>query len=101
MKYFFLLIAFILVSSGLTGQNNITVKGFVYDKSNGEPVPFSNVYLKGTTLGSNTDLNGFFSINRVPPGDYVIMVTNLDFDTIRETISVKAGDQISKKFFTT
>ncbi len=101
MRYFFLIPVFFLVAFSLPGQNNSIIKGFVYDKSNGEPVPFSNVYLKGTTLGANTDLNGFFSINRIPPGDYVIMVTNLDFDTIRETISVKAGDQISKKFFTT
>ena len=37
-----------------------TIRGFVYNKSNGEPVAFSNVYLKGTTTGASTDLNGFF-----------------------------------------
>jgi hypothetical protein len=77
------------------------IKGFVYDKANGEPVPFSNVYFKGTTIGANTDLNGFFTITRVPAGEYKLLVTNLDFDTIKETITVKSGDILTKKFFAT
>lgn len=81
------------------GQNNGTVKGFVYDKANGEPVPFSNVFFQGTTIGASTDLNGFFNITRVPPGNYTILITNIDFDTIREKITVKSGEIISKKFF--
>jgi hypothetical protein len=80
-------------------QTTGSVKGFVYDKANGEPVPFANVYFKGTTIGANTDLNGFFNISRIPPGNYVLLVTNLDFDTIRESISVKAGEIMNKKFF--
>lgn len=88
-----------LLSLSFISQTNSVVKGFVYDKANGEPVPFSNVYFKGTTIGANTDLNGFFSITKVPPGEYTLLVTNLDFDTIRETINLKAGEILSKKFF--
>ena len=76
-----------------------TIRGFVYNKSNGEPVAFSNVYLKGTTTGASTDLNGYFSINKVNPGSYTLLVTNLEFDTISESITVKAGEIINKKFF--
>lgn len=76
-----------------------TIRGFVYNKANGEPVAFSNVYLKGTTYGSSTDLNGFFSVNKVPPGSYTLMVTNLEFDTISESITIKAGEILSKKFY--
>jgi outer membrane usher protein FimD/PapC len=81
--------------------NSATIRGFVYNKDNGEPVAFSNVYLKGTTTGASTDLNGFFSINKVNPGTYTLMVTNLEFDTISEKITVKAGEILSKKFFST
>lgn len=95
------LLALLLIGISAFSQTNSTVKGFVYDKANGEPVPFTNVYLKGTTIGGNTDLNGFFNITRIPPGQYTILVTSLDFDTISEVISVKAGDILSKKFFAT
>jgi hypothetical protein len=92
---FLLLVLFSSLLSAQTGS----VKGFVYDKANGEPIPFCNVFFKGTTIGANTDLNGFFTINRVPPGDYNILVTSLDFDTISEKISIVAGEILNKKFF--
>lgn len=80
-------------------QNTGALKGFVYDKETGEPVPFCNVFFQNTVIGANTDLNGFFSITRIPPGDYILLVTSFDYDTIRETISIKAGDALNKKFF--
>lgn len=75
------------------------MKGFVYDKANGEPVPYCNVYFKGTTIGGNSDNNGFFNINRIPPGDYVLIVSSLDFDTLKEAVSVKEGITLNKKLF--
>ncbi len=98
MKHFFSFI-FFFISYTFFSQNSGAIKGFVYDKANGEPVPFSNVFFKGTTIGASTDLNGFFTISRIPAGQYTLLVTNLDFDTIRETIAIKANDLISKKFF--
>lgn len=80
-------------------SQSATIRGFVYNKENGEPVAFSNVYLKGTTTGASSDLNGFFSINKVTPGAYTLLVTNLEFDTISEKITIKAGEILSKKFF--
>ena len=92
-------IIFLFISLSALSQNSAIVKGFVYDKANGEPVPFCNVYFKGTTIGANTDLNGFFTITKVPPGIYKLLITNLDFDTTKETITINAGDIVYKKFF--
>ena len=75
------------------------VKGFVYEKSTEEPMMFCNVYLKGTTLGASTDINGFFNITKIPDGDYVIMVTNLGYDTISENISLRNNQVVNKKFY--
>ncbi|MFO0321689.1 MAG: TonB-dependent receptor [Bacteroidota bacterium] len=75
------------------------VRGFVYNKSNGEPVAFSNVFLKGTTNGASTDMNGFFTITKVKPGNYLLQVTNLEFDTIKESITIKANEIVTKKFY--
>lgn len=98
MARIFLIISFVLTSY-LSFSQYATIRGFVYNKANGEPVAFSNVYLKGTTNGTSTDLNGFFTINKVNAGSYTLMVTNLEFDTIAEAISVKANEILSKKFF--
>ena len=99
MNRFLLFFISIFAFSIVTAQTTGTVKGFLYDKASGEPIPFSNVYFKGTTIGANTDLNGFFTISRVPPGEYVLMVTSLDFDTIQEKITLTPGAMINKKFY--
>jgi len=56
----------LLSTASIAQKGNI--RGFVYDKSNGEAVIFTNVYLKGTTYGAATDINGFYSITKVPVG---------------------------------
>lgn len=99
IKFFYSAMLTFVVS--ISFSQNATVRGFIYNKENGEPVPFSNVFLKGTTVGASSDLNGFFSVNKIKPGEYTLMVTNLEFDTIQEKITVKAGEILSKKYFVT
>ena len=93
------LLAFLLITSVLAyAQGDNSIKGFVYEKSNGEPVMFANVFLKGTTHGSTTDINGYFSITRIPDGTYTLMVTSVGYDTIAEQVSVKGNQILNKKF---
>ncbi|MCF8276826.1 MAG: TonB-dependent receptor [Flavobacteriales bacterium] len=66
------------------------VKGFVYDKENGEPVLFTNVTLKGTTLGAATDVNGYYTITNVPVGNQTLMITYLGYDTLYSAVEVQA-----------
>ncbi len=75
------------------------VRGFVYDKTSGEPVLFANVILEGTTYGSVANQDGFFSINRVPAGDYVIQCTYLGYDTTKVNITIKANQIINQKLY--
>lgn len=93
------LLAILLMTSVLSfAQVDNSVKGFVYEKSNGEPVMFANVFLQGTTLGSTTDINGYFNITRIPDGSYTLMVTSIGYDTISDNISLKGGQIINKKY---
>lgn len=99
MRSFLFFSCLLFLSFNFFSQTTGSVKGFVYDKANGEPVPFSNVFFRGSTIGANTDINGYFNINRIPPGEYTLLVVSLDFDTIQEPVSIKAGEIISKKLF--
>ncbi|MBM3936463.1 MAG: carboxypeptidase-like regulatory domain-containing protein, partial [Sphingomonadales bacterium] len=57
-----IVIAFVGLCHTATGQGSGTVRGTVLDKSSGEPILFTNVFLAGTTIGASTDVNGFFTI---------------------------------------
>jgi hypothetical protein len=81
-------------------QGTGTIRGFVYLKDSGEPMLFTNVILKGTTIGNSTDVNGYFSITKVPPGNYTLMIAStLGYDTLMEPVTVKAGEIVNRKLY--
>lgn len=96
-KLFFIFI-FSLLCGGAFSQT-ADIRGFVYFSENAEAAIYTSVYLKGTTYGSTTDLDGFFSISRVPPGSYILMVTFVGYDTINAPVTVKEGDIVTKKLY--
>ncbi len=76
-----------------------TIRGFVYDKTTGEPIIFTNVYLKGTQYGASTDVNGFYQISQIPPGDYDLTVSYLGYDTASQGVTVGPGQILNRKLF--
>ncbi len=73
------------------------VKGFVYDKATGEPAIFINVVLAGTTMGCQTDINGFFSIKKIAPGNYHVVAFALGYDSASVNIVLKSGELLNQK----
>ncbi len=102
MKFFsrtaaLLAAVFLLINSGANGQG--TVRGFVYDKATGEPMLFVNVFLKGTAYGVATDINGYFSITRIPAGEYVLMSTSVGYDTVQMPITIAGNEILNRKLY--
>jgi hypothetical protein len=78
------------------------IRGFMYDKQNGEPLIFSTVLLYSNgkmTHGTQTDVNGYFSITRIQPGNYVLMPRSLGYDSLTVPITLKAGDIKTQKLY--
>jgi hypothetical protein len=98
LKTIFLSAGLLLLSIAAYSQS-ANIRGFVYTKDNGEPALFTSVFLKGTTLGANTDINGFFSITKIPPGTYTLMATYIGYDTSSEVITVAANQIVNKKYY--
>ena len=95
----FLTVSLILLSTiGVFAQDN-SIKGFVYEESTGEPMMFTNVYLKGTTFGGATSENGFFNITRIPDGTYTLLITSVGYDTISERFTLSKGETVSRKYY--
>ena len=97
MFYRFLLSSlFILGLTASSFAQNATIRGFVYNKKNGEPVIFTNVFLVGTSMGAQTDVNGFYSITKIPAGSYTISINAIGFDPLEQQITVTAGQLLNK-----
>ncbi len=98
MKFtqFISLSIFLVITSFYFGQS-ATVRGFVYEKSNGEPIPFQKVKImtvSKTIYGAVTDLNGFFSIPKLIVGVYTLKVESSGFDSISKNVEITKVNQI-------
>lgn len=96
-KFYVAAIIMLVLLPAVTFAQNGTIRGFIYDRENGEPMMFTNVYLKGTTIGSSTDVNGYYNISKVPPGNYTLMVTTVGYDSIKIAITLKPGGIVTQK----
>jgi len=83
---------------GVIAQSG-TVRGNVYDKDTGDPIMFGNVYLEGTVLGANTNIDGFFSISNVPNGTYKLAASYLGYDSTSVEIVVRTGSIKYEKLY--
>lgn len=94
LSLLFFSFSFFRVAFSQTGE----IRGFLYEAKTGEPVIFSAVFLKGTSIGANTDVNGFFALSKIPEGSYKLMVINLLYDSIQDNVTIVANKILNKKY---
>jgi outer membrane receptor for ferrienterochelin and colicin len=85
MKRFELTIFIILTifSQEVQGQQTARglIEGRVAEAASNNPVPFANVVIYGTNMGTLTDESGNFSLKNVEPGYIKIAVTCIGYET--------------------
>ncbi len=99
MKIFFRLTIVLLTclaGAEMSGQG--TIRGFVKDSQTGQPMIFIVVGLEGTSFGTQTDENGYYTISKIPDGSYTLAISILGFTDVREKIEVSKDKVIAKNF---
>ena len=90
-----LFITFLIFGQLIIAQDKGTLKGLLTDKEvNNEPLPFANILVKGTTIGTTTDFDGNY-ILKLPAGAHKIEFSFLGYKTITKDIIIKAGQTIT------
>ena len=87
--YIVLLFSFIQ----LNAQSGI-ISGFISDSSSAEALIGANVILQETGQGMATDINGYYIIQDITPGDYVLMVSYVGFKLKKEKLNISDGQSI-------
>ena len=75
----------------------VSLSGIVSDTKEGTPLVGANVYLVGTSLGTATNEEGFYTIKGIKKGSYVVKVTYIGYKTLEDSIVLNEED-ISKDF---
>ncbi|GAB1855276.1 TonB-dependent receptor [Flavobacteriaceae bacterium MHTCC 0001] len=86
MKYFITFIISIIAFS----SNAQNILGKVI--SNGEGLPYANVYLKGIQKGAVTKDDGTFKIEHLKAGTYTVIASFTGFQTQTKTITITTND---------
>ncbi|HET6569530.1 MAG TPA: carboxypeptidase-like regulatory domain-containing protein, partial [Rhodothermales bacterium] len=74
------LLALLLPTSAALAQTG-KIAGRVTDASTGDPLPGVAVTIEGTTQGSATDLDGYYTILNVRPGTYNLQASFVGYTT--------------------
>ncbi|UQD55326.1 TonB-dependent receptor [Flavobacterium sp. K5-23] len=91
MKLRILIIA-LLISTLAFAKGQGTITGILTEKNlNNEGLPSANVLIKGTTISTNTDVNGKYSLT-VAPGNYIVQFSLLGYETVEVMVTVKEDE---------
>lgn len=83
-----LVFAYTLANAQGTGQ----IKGTITDAATGEPLIGVNVGLVGTSIGSPTDIDGNYVINRVPVGIYTLGASSIGYEVYNVEVEIIRGE---------
>ena len=91
----FLLITLLVLSQFSYAQDKGKLTGLLTDKeANNEPLPFANVVIKGTTIGTTTDFDGLYTI-QVPVGTHTVVFSFLGYKSVEKSFTVTTGQTIT------
>ncbi len=90
MKRIFILLTCFWISMGLVMAQHRQVTGTVISAEDGEPIVGASVMVKGTQLGTVTDIDGKFSILRVPESAKTLQVSFIGMES--QEVAIKPGE---------
>lgn len=90
-RFFFIII--LTSSLALTAQEG-SLTGTVNDAEFNDVLPFANILVKGTTIGTTTDFEGKY-ILELTPGSYTVVFSYVGYETKEITdVVIKSGQEV-------
>ncbi|GGI22665.1 TonB-dependent receptor [Pedobacter mendelii] len=97
LKKYTLTVALLLSSIISFGQQTSIISGKV-TTADGKPAQYLSVGLKGKGIGNITNETGFYEIQKVKPGSYILKVSGVGIQNMEKTITVIAGENQTSNF---
>ena len=90
-----LLLACLFVGIGLVTAQTQKVTGVVISEEDGQPVVGASVLVKGTTLGTITDVDGNFNLSNVPSSAKTLQISYIGMQT--QEVAIKPNLRVVLK----
>ncbi|SHG22252.1 TonB-dependent receptor [Flagellimonas flava] len=83
----------LLGSLAVQAQQNFTISGNVTDKTNGETLFGTSIFLEGTSIGAITNEYGFYSLS-APAGKYTLVFSHMGYKEISVPIDLTQNQKM-------
>ncbi len=92
-------VAFFMVTQDAKTAVTGKIAGVVVDAKTGEPLPGANVVIEGTDRGTACDVDGYYFISRLDPGNYSLQARMMGYKTLTMTgVRVISGHTTPAEF---
>lgn len=72
-------------------KSDANIIGHILDKKTKEHLPYITITLKGTTIGTVTDVTGHYFLKNLPEGNFVLEVSSVGYKTVIRNVTLKKG----------
>ena len=79
-------------------KSDANIVGHILDKNTKEHLPYITIALKGTTIGTVTDVTGHYFLKNLPEGNFVLEVSSVGYKTVRRNVTLKKGHTLEEDF---
>ena len=81
-----------------TSETDANIVGHAKDKKTGEHIPYINIIVKGTSIGTSTDATGHFQLVNLPEGKLTLVASGVGYLKTEKTITISANKTKDVKF---
>ena len=99
LKFIYILTCVLgIAASTCYGQDKATLRGVAIDSVSREALPFANIFVNNTTIGTSADQNGEFELKNLQPGFNDIVFSYVGYHPriirfyVADGASISAGD---------
>ncbi len=105
MKKFLILLIATFATFGSTAQSvklsDAHIYGHVIDSETNQHLPFVNIQLMGTTMGTATDETGHYFLKNIPEGEYTIVASAVNYSSENKKVTVVKNQSQEISFYLT
>lgn len=96
------LIGIMLLSMASFAENekgtDANLVGDVTDAKTGEHVPYINITINNTVIGTTTDRSGHYFLKNLPVGKFTVRVSGIGYNTVEKEVQFVAGKTLELNF---
>ena len=84
--------------TALAQGNQVRLTGKIIDKESGQPIPFAQIQIVGTNLGTQTNQQGVYLVRGLPTGGHTVRVIALGYQSSQQGVYLNAAQETTLDF---